>query len=224
MRGHRSVTEQRLRELLHPFLPPFGEGAFSPPEDLYCKLSKYLALLFRWNARTNLTSIRDPEEMVTRHFGEGLFAAAQLHTVLRPGASLLDVGSGAGFPGLPIQLALPSLEVTLAESQGKKASFLQEAVRVLDLETEVWSSRVESMPPGCRFDIVTLRAVDRREVAIKAALDRLKSSGFLVELGVAGAPTPATLLPSGPPLHIPCSQSRVMHMWANRPDVSRGTF
>ncbi len=86
------------------------------PRTLIPKLSLYLDLLLKWNARTNLTAIRDPEEIVRRHFGESLFTAAHL-----PAAqTLLDFGSGAGFPGLPIALFLPQLRVTLAESQNKK--------------------------------------------------------------------------------------------------------
>ena len=107
-------------------------GQPSVPAGLYQQLSAYLDLLLKWNARTNLTAIREPEEIVRRHFGESLFAGtAARRSALRRDASLLDFGSGAGFPGLPIQLLLPDLRVTLAESQGKKASFLREAVRTL---------------------------------------------------------------------------------------------
>ncbi len=101
-------------------------------------------------------------------------------------ASLLDFGSGAGFPGLPIQLLLPEVRVTLAESQGKKASFLREAVRTLGLSTEVWPSRVEAMPEIAgvprQFDVVTLRAVDNMEQALAEARRRVKPGGWLVAL------------------------------------------
>ena len=172
-----TLTEPRIAELLAPYI-----GATAPEPSIYEKLSQYLELLLRWNARTNLTAIREPEEIVRRHFGESLFAARHLATRLSPEATLLDFGSGAGFPGLPIQLWLPNLHVTLAESQGKKASFLREAVRTLGLKTEVWSARVESMPVDQQFDAVTLRAVDHMQEALTAARPRVAQRGWLVTL------------------------------------------
>src|SRR5260370_9522 len=119
------------------------------PAALLPKLSPDPDLLLKWNARTNLTAIRDPEEIVRRHFGESLFAARHLNpTTPDPSPmTLLDFGSGAGFPGLPIALLRPDLQVTLAESQNKKAAFLREAVRTLILpNVEVWDARVEALP------------------------------------------------------------------------------
>src|ERR1700723_3277713 len=99
-----ALTESAIASLLTPYLPEI-------PPNLTAQLSTYLGLLLKWNARTNLTAIRDPEEIVRRHFGESLFAARHLP----PSATLLDLGSGAGFPGLPIQLLRPEIAVTLAE-------------------------------------------------------------------------------------------------------------
>ncbi len=173
-----TLSESQIGDLLKPYLA----GAPTPP-GLYSQLSVYLDLLLRWNARTNLTAIRDPEEIVRRHFGESLFAGIHIAPLLPPSATLLDFGSGAGFPGLPIQLLLPELQVTLAESQGKKASFLREAVRTLNLKTEVWAKRVEEMPPDRRFDCVTLRAVDNMAVALEAVPACIVPSGILAVLG-----------------------------------------
>jgi 16S rRNA (guanine527-N7)-methyltransferase len=173
-----SLSPVRIAELLVPYIE-----AAAIPDSLYSTLGSYLDLLVRWNARTNLTSIRDPEQIVQRHFGESLFAGLQLAPRLRHGATLLDFGSGAGLPGLPIQLLLPELRVTLAESQGKKSAFLREAVRTLGLQTEVWTDRVEAMPPERRFDVVTLRAVDRMEAAMVAAEGRVAAEGWLVTFG-----------------------------------------
>lgn len=141
---------------------------------MYERLATYLDLLLKWNARTNLTAIRDPEQIVQRHFGESLFAGLLLGQMLHVehSTTLLDYGSGAGFPGLPIHLLYPTLHVTLAESQGKKAAFLREAVRQLGTNTEVWSQRVEAMPPSRRFDLVTLRAVDDMAAALSGASER----------------------------------------------------
>jgi 16S rRNA (guanine527-N7)-methyltransferase len=156
------VTSDHIAALLAPYL------LSAPPASLYGQLSLYLDLLLKWNARTNLTAIRDPEEIVRRHFGESLFAAQHLG----PCATLLDFGSGAGFPGLPIALLRSEIAVTLAESQNKKATFLREVVRTLGLTTEIWSSRVEAMPAERQFGVVTLRAVDNMPQAILAAEPR----------------------------------------------------
>jgi 16S rRNA (guanine527-N7)-methyltransferase len=157
-----TLTESAIANLLAPYIA-------SAPSGLYGQLSTYLDLLLKWNARTNLTAIRDPEEIVRRHFGESLFAAQRLDPAT---ATLMDFGSGAGFPGLPIALLHPEIRVTLAESQNKKASFLREVIRTLGLPTEVWPERVESLPPGRQFDTVTLRAVDNMAQAIIASEPR----------------------------------------------------
>src|SRR5205823_10935323 len=114
-----TLSESAIADLLTRYLE---HGSPS----LYAQLSTYLDLLLKWNARTNLTAIRDPEEIVRRHFGESLFAAGHLPVedlgVSGPDSgpiTLLDLGSGAGFPGLPIALLCPGVQVTLAESQNK---------------------------------------------------------------------------------------------------------
>src|SRR5580692_3491382 len=147
-----TLTEYAIKDLLTPYLQEV-------PATLLPQLPTYLDLLLKWNARTNLTAIRDPEEIVRRHFGESLFAGQHLDTPLPE--TLLDLGSGAGFPGLPIALLHPEIKVTLAESQNKKATFLREVVRTLNLpNVEVWAARAESLPPSRQFHTVTLRAVD----------------------------------------------------------------
>ncbi|MEO6924549.1 MAG: 16S rRNA (guanine(527)-N(7))-methyltransferase RsmG [Bryocella sp.] len=172
----------RIAELLGPF------GGVEPA--LSERFSVYLDLLVRWNGRTNLTSVRDPEEMVRRHFGESLFAGRLLRGVAADNATLLDFGSGAGFPGLPIQLDRPELRVTLAESQNKKATFLREAVRTLGLSTEVFGGRVETMPAERTFDVVTMRAVDQMDVALPAAQMRVAPGGILCVLTSLDAAVP----------------------------------
>lgn len=189
------MSEHQIAALIAPYL-----GTASVPNGLYAQLSIYLDLLLKWNARTNLTSIRHPEEMVQRHFGESLFAGVQIGSRMTEAATLLDFGSGAGFPGLPIQLLLPELKVTLSESQGKKASFLREVLRTLGLRTEVWPGRVEALPDICctlrQFDFVTMRAVDDMGRAVVEARRRVGAKGVLVMLttelatGVEAIPLP----------------------------------
>jgi len=190
-----TLSESAIAELLIPYLPNI-------PSGLLPQLSLYLDLLLKWNARTNLTAIRDPEEIVRRHFGESLFAARHLD----PGTTtLLDFGSGAGFPGLPIALLRSEIAVTLAESQNKKATFLREVIRTLNLATEVWPNRVEAMPASRRFDVVALRAVDDMETALPAAIARIVPGGQLAVLTTkANTPAGANSIP------LPNSQSGVL--------------
>jgi 16S rRNA (guanine527-N7)-methyltransferase len=135
------------------------------------RLLTYLELLLRWNARLNLTAIRTPEEIVLRHFVECSFAAKHLPAGI---GTLLDFGSGAGFPGIPIAICRPEIKVTLAESQAKKAAFLAEAVRVLEITSEVYAGRVEAMPTTRSFDTVALRAVDKMAEAVSLAIPRAR--------------------------------------------------
>lgn len=144
------------------------------PEQLR-QFNQYLQLLLKWNARTNLTSVRNPEDIVSRHFIECI-ACAQMLPI--GSGSLLDLGSGAGFPGIPIAICRPTLGVTLAESQNKKAAFLNEAVRALGINAQVFSGRAESLKS--LFDCVALRAVDRMFGQIPIATALLRPQGFLV--------------------------------------------
>lgn len=141
------------------------------------RFGAYCALLMRWNARTNLTAIRDEDGMLRRHFVESIACARALPSGI---ATLLDFGSGAGFPGLPIALCRAEMAVTLAESQNKKAAFLREAVRTLEVPVEVHSGRAEAL--GKSFDCVTLRAVDRMQEAIRGAAALVAKGGLLAVL------------------------------------------
>jgi 16S rRNA (guanine527-N7)-methyltransferase len=193
-----ALSESEIAEHLRPYLPDAAAAALLP------QLSTYLDLLLKWNARTNLTAIRDPGEIVRRHFGESLFAARHIE----PGTlTLLDFGSGAGFPGIPVALLRPEIQVTLAESQNKKATFLREAVRTLGLTAEIWPARVESMPVSRRFQAVALRAVDHMDAALLAARSRILPGGQLVLLTTA-ADAPAT----GLSLPIPSSTAGVVYV------------
>jgi 16S rRNA (guanine527-N7)-methyltransferase len=106
-------------------------------------IQRYMSMLVTWNEKINLTAIRDPVEVLYRHFCECMYAAV---SVPLQGGRLVDVGSGGGFPGLALKIAQPELQVALIESNVKKATFLAEVVRELDLsETRVLISRYEEL-------------------------------------------------------------------------------
>lgn len=118
------------------------------------KLLAYLALIDKWNRVYNLTAVREPGQMVSHHLLDSLAVAPHLS-----GASLADVGSGAGLPGIPLALARPDTAVTLIESSHKKAAFLKQAAIELALDNvEVVNARVEAWDALRRFDVVISRA------------------------------------------------------------------
>ncbi|QNN47947.1 16S rRNA (guanine(527)-N(7))-methyltransferase RsmG [Thermomonas brevis] len=119
-------------------------------------LLDYLALLARWNATYNLTAIRDPREMLVKHLLDSL----AMQPFVRDIKTLADLGTGPGLPGIPLAIATPGLQVTLVESNGKKARFLREAVRQLKLpNAQVAESRIEAFQPDATFDAITARAL-----------------------------------------------------------------
>jgi 16S rRNA (guanine527-N7)-methyltransferase len=137
----------------------------------------YLGLLLKWNAKVNLTSVRDAEQIVTRHFGESFFAGRQLVAV-DAATSVIDLGSGAGFPGLPIAVLRPFAGVTLIESSAKKATFLNEVIYALGLKNvKVARQRGESFVGSA--DLVIMRAVEKFEAAIPIALNLVRPGGCL---------------------------------------------
>ncbi|MGA2902716.1 MAG: 16S rRNA (guanine(527)-N(7))-methyltransferase RsmG [Candidatus Korobacteraceae bacterium] len=199
----------RIAELLRPFT-----GDARLPAALLDQLRLYLDLLLRWNARVNLTAVRDPEQIVTRHFGESIFAARMLDPQAAGLITLADVGSGAGFPGIPIKLWAPHIELTLIESHNKKATFLREAVRTLKLDrAQVFCGRAQHW--GQIADLVTLRAVERFQRALPVAASLVRPGGKLCLLIGAGQMKSAREL-SGEewtwrdPLRIPLSMGRVI--------------
>ena len=118
------------------------------------KLLAYLALMQKWNKVHNLTAVRDPDEMVTLHLLDSLAVLPFID-----GKSLLDVGSGAGLPGIPLAICLPELKVTVIDSNNKKVSFMRQAKAELGIDNlEVLGGRVEEIAPNRKFDIVISRA------------------------------------------------------------------
>jgi 16S rRNA (guanine527-N7)-methyltransferase len=251
-----SMDLARIAELLQPFLvsSSSGGGADELSEIQLHNISMYIDILLRWNARMNLTSVREAESIVTRHFGESLFAARQLfpgkatsrfqlspppaRALARPMASheqdsarsesqpairLIDLGSGAGFPGIPIKLWAPLFHLTLIESNQKKAIFLREVIRRLALvQIEVFAGRAQQF--GAQADVVTLRAVERFEEALSAAARLLPPSGKIVLLiGERQRARAERLLPEfkwAGALAVPESLNRVLLLGEKSPTAS----
>src|SRR5205814_4885368 len=162
------LDKNHISELLAPFL---GNEQLSG--DQLAMVETYFNFLLKWNSKMNLTAIRNPEEIVTRHFGESFFAARQLFPVPPEKSSAIDLGSGAGFPGIPLKIWNDALELTLVESNQKKATFLREAVRALGLAAVVVKAqRAETLPD--RAELVTLRAVERFEQVLPVAANLLR--------------------------------------------------
>lgn len=122
-------------------------------------LERHYELLVKWNRRLNLTAIEDPAEVATRHYGESLFLAVRLPE--RP-LRIVDIGSGAGFPGFPVAILRPDCTVTLLESHQRKAVFLREASRSVP-NVSVLAQRAEAVARnGLRFDLAISRAVSSK--------------------------------------------------------------
>ena len=211
------------------FQPGFSreESAVLAPAQLQ-SISIYIDLLLRWNARINLTSVRDPEQIVTRHFGESLFAARHLFPRVPSNDHVIDLGSGAGFPGLPLKIWAPHIRLTLVESNHKKATFLREVARALTLtNVNVFAGRAEDLasqlqtamtgaqqPRAHERCTVTLRAVERLETVLPTALSLAGHGGRLalligqaqVGLALALAPTMKWF----EPIRVPLSSSRIL--------------
>lgn len=202
------VEKARIAELLAPFIGPVLLS-----DSQLDAIQAYIDLLVRWNAKLNLTAIRDPEQVVTRHFGESLFAARQLLPAADPHATAIDVGSGAGFPGLPLKLWSPSLNLTLIESKQRKATFLREVVRTLNLNlVSVLSERAERI--SLRADLVTFRAVERFEGILSIACNLVKPGGRIAALmGGAQVGLAQSVLPNirwEDPIPIPRSRNGML--------------
>ena len=236
------MNPARIAELLEPFIRARPSSAAQSKFDCHSEPAKageeaaglsptqlqhisiYIDILIRWNARINLTAIRDREQIVTRHFGESLFAAAHLFPVpasvspvgsvvkgvdstinahrerkeatapaneldenlfVSGRSTLADIGSGAGFPGLPIKLWAPQISLTLIESNHKKGAFLREVTRALILtDVNIQTARAETPPPGRQrtYDVVTLRAVERFESILLTAAALVAPAGRLTLL------------------------------------------
>jgi 16S rRNA (guanine527-N7)-methyltransferase len=196
------VETAAIAHLLQPFI--------EVDEARLRAISTYINLLLKWNARINLTAIRDPNEIVQRHFGESLFAAKYLLEQELP-QTAIDLGSGAGFPGVPFAMFAPEVQVTLIESHQKKATFLKELIHVLGLKNvKVFRDRAESYQRTA--DLVMLRAVEKFEQALQMTVRLTKPGGrtaLMIGSGqVEGVGRLGIDVDWDEPIQIPCSKSR----------------
>jgi 16S rRNA (guanine527-N7)-methyltransferase len=220
------METSRIADLLAPFLEKSSLTAAQLNQ-----ISTYIDLLIRWNSRVNLTAIRTPDEIVTRHFGESLFAARHLFPTpaepatnptapedtsqpIQSNGRLVDVGSGAGFPGLPIKIWSPKTPLTLIESNNKKVAFLREVIRSLTLTgIDVYRGRAEAFPPASAAT-VTLRAVEHFDQILPIATRLLLPSGRLALLisqaQLSQARTASPTLQWSTPFPVPHSAQRII--------------
>jgi 16S rRNA (guanine527-N7)-methyltransferase len=211
----------RISALLRPFLEK--EEPLSPLQ--LEQVSIYIDMLLRWNARINLTALRSPEEIVIRHFGESFFLARHLfprkhkrkEESTRKGRRVLDIGSGAGFPGLPLEIWNQEMNLTMIESNHKKATFLREVVRTLGLDNVVVrTERAEELGSDLGFlrsDFVTFRAVENFEKILNLAVTFLVPGGRLAALigaSQSGVLKEMSRVRWGEHILVPQSHSRIL--------------
>ncbi|MDD4178521.1 MAG: 16S rRNA (guanine(527)-N(7))-methyltransferase RsmG [Candidatus Margulisbacteria bacterium] len=142
--------------------------------------NKYSAELIAWNKKFNLTSITDPVEIKKKHFEDSLLILQSLHLSIE---SVVDIGAGAGFPGIPLKLACPNIKLTLIEATKKKVEFLQHIIKTLGLtEAEAVWTRAEEFAKDHReaFDLAVARAVADLRVLSELCLPLVKVGGFFI--------------------------------------------
>lgn len=193
------------RERLDAGLAKLGlEPAIAAP------LLAYLELLLRWNSTYNLTAVREPLEMVDKHLLDSLAMHPYLDNIARAGGTLADLGTGAGLPGIPLAIAKPGLRVTLVESNGKKARFMREAIRKLELaDVALAESRIEALDRPGSFDAITARALATLPLILELGGHLLKADGQLLAMKgvypdaeIAALP-PGWTLAQSHPLRVP---------------------
>lgn len=187
-----------------------------PGEAVLSQLAIYYDVLQRWNEKINLTSLGDSDEAVDKLVMEPLVAAKFLPHAGR----LVDIGSGGGSPAIPLAIALESSAFVMVESRGRKAAFLREALRSLDLAGRVETERAEALATSQDFihaaDIVSMRAVRMTSQLAKSLSTLLASGGLLAMFSRHSEPIPEGFRPAGAHLLVPATQS-FLHCFSVNP-------
>lgn len=176
------MTRAEAFERRHtPLRSTIAPGAPALADTIRSKLAAYLDLLAKWNRVYNLTAIRERRQMESHHVDDALAVLPWLPDV--SGMRLLDIGSGGGIPGIPLAIARPDCEVVLLDANGKKVTFLTQAIIELGLaNVSAVATRIEDYHPNARFDVVIARAFsDLRSFAI-AAGDHVNDGGIIVAM------------------------------------------
>jgi 16S rRNA (guanine527-N7)-methyltransferase len=203
--------EERFERALTRAIADLGNRVPSAPQ--LKKLSLHYSMLCKWNQRTNLTRIVEPSEAARLHYAESLFGAK----FIGDSRSLLDIGSGAGFPAVPLAVIRPDLDVTALEANQKKSLFLLEIKDALDLANlSVLRARLEDFD-WHRYQLLTSRAIDRAEEILPAIISRL-SVGQRLMLYCANRLLSALERRAGHSLHpvvhpIPESENRLIALF-----------
>lgn len=188
-------------------LAPYGVSLAPHQLD---KVRKYVSLLLKWNRVIGLTTIGDPHEIVSRHFGESMFATKFLPVENR---RLADIGTGAGFPGLALKIACPNLQVLLVESNKKKCAFLAEVIRELAfVEVEIISDRFEDIhPDSVQAGLIASRALGEFKPFLRWTRLALEERGHVM-MWIGADDSTRISKTSGwvwqPPVRLPESQRR----------------
>ncbi len=159
-----------------------NKAGFPLYENQLAQFSKYAELLLEWNKKMNLTAITDPAEIVTKHFVDSLYGLPYLSG----GDRIIDVGTGAGFPGIPLKIARPDISLTLLDSLNKRLTFLEEVTHALGLsDTKTVHARAEEgakvkSPLRESFDCATARAVASLSVLSEYCLPYVKVGGVFL--------------------------------------------
>jgi 16S rRNA (guanine527-N7)-methyltransferase len=207
---------------LHDIVEAIDRGSRSLGLDLdqatLDQLGAFVRLLEKWNRVYNLTAVREPLVMVNRHILDSLAVAAYLR-----GCSLLDVGTGAGLPGLPLAIARPSLQVTLLDVNAKKLRFVRQVVAELGLRNVcVEQARMQEYQPGRAFDMVISRAVSSLDVLYRQSRHLLGANGRMLFMKGAlpeqemAAFSPGRAVLHCEPLHVPGLDAERHLLWLDR--------
>jgi 16S rRNA (guanine527-N7)-methyltransferase len=199
-----------------------GEFQITLGDQQVLQIQQYIKILLTWNEKINLTAIRDPREILYRHFCESMYAAS---VVPVENGRLADVGSGAGFPGLPLKIMRPDLQAILIESNLKKAAFLAEVIRELELrDTQVLVRRYEELGEEVApLDFVCSRALGEFVPFLEWALsDQLATKQVILWIGARDLPE-IQKIPCWDwrePVQIPQSLRRLLLVGSRKPQAA----